>query len=566
MGGSALLELADIDRAIAAGDPELGASIVRYLAQPDPEPGRPELDPSYEADDDSAHDVDVPTGAFTSAKLRETINRLGGAMTGTEKKLARREVFAAAEASPFAPPRLRLGKRLVAMYERGTPADRAALLHVFAHGELKWGSWFAAKAIYKLAEARHDAALFGVLAYRFDVLRQQPTPEIKNPTKLYMRKRAWRYLRQLGRAVPEAYATFAIETLRHYPESGVGDVWVAAHIVAHGAMSWARDGVRFAVNDIAQRAYPEAWKLSPAPLLRLLEAAQNDLVCTFAILSLRGDHPLALRAVEPAWLALLGRRPLPAIHTFVVQLLRESPDFHQSKLRALGLHDVVLGFLRSGSVEARTYALEYAAAHAPDIAIAELVSLVVEAANDVRAFAAARLEAMTPQQLGIANLCLLLDRPTAPWAAAKLAQGFTPRDLDVQTFVETALRGTALYNALVKFVNDKQSSIPAAYLTAFLDDPRSAAYQLRPIVAAMMTDLGKRSARDIGVAWIQRSLEDPQRTQVVAKWLEAGMLAGSDLDVAWLQALVAKPRLRPIALRVLGDRRLVEPARVGLAW
>ncbi|HEX4451539.1 MAG TPA: hypothetical protein VH143_11745 [Kofleriaceae bacterium] len=86
MGGSALLELADVDRAIAAGDPELGALIVRYLAQGDPEPGRPELDPSYDSDDESAHEVDVPTGAFTFDKLRETVGRLGGragAMTGT---------------------------------------------------------------------------------------------------------------------------------------------------------------------------------------------------------------------------------------------------------------------------------------------------------------------------------------------------------------------------------------------------------------------------------------------------------------------------------------------------
>ena len=44
------------------------------------------------------------------------------------------------------------------------------------------------------------------------------------------------------------------------------------------------------------------------------------------------------------------------------------------------------------------------------------------------------------------------------------------------------------------------------------------------------------------------------------------MLAGSDLDVEWLKALVAKPRLRPIALRLLADHRLIEPPRVGLPW
>ncbi|HEY3803238.1 MAG TPA: hypothetical protein VGL61_11555 [Kofleriaceae bacterium] len=565
------MELADVDRAIAAGDPALAELIVRYLKQTDPEPGRSELEPNYDPEDEADHPVEVPAGAFTFERLQQAFAQLAG-KTGTERKLARREAFAAAEASAYAPPRLRLGKRLLAMYERGTPADRAALIDVFERAPMKWGAWHAAKAIYKLAEAGHDAALFGVLAYRFDVLRAETTPEIKAPTKVYLRKRAWRYLRQLGRAVPEAYATFAVELLRHYPESyrAQSDSWVAAHVMRHGGLKWARDTASFAPptkpDELAQRAYPEAWKLSPSPLLRLLESAQNDLVCNFAILCLRADHPLALRAVEPAWLAQLGKRPLPAIHAFVVQLLRDSPELHQSRLRALGLHDVVLGFLRSRSEVARAYALEYAAAHAPDIAVGELVSLVETGEADVAKFASARLEAMAPQQLGVAMLCRLLDRPAAPWAAAKLAQGFSARDLDVKTFVETALRGTSTYNALVKFLNDKQGSVPAAYFTALLDDPRSTTYTLRAVVTAMLADLGKRSARDIGVAWIQRALEDPARTQVVAQWLDAGMLAGADLDIAWLQALVAKPRLRAIALRVLGNRRLVEPSRVGLPW
>ena len=38
----------------------------------------------------------------------------------------------------------------------------------------------------------------------------------------------------------------------------------------------------------------------------------------------------------------------------------------------------------------------------------------------------------------------------------------------------------------------------------------------------------------------------------------------ADLDVDWLKSLVSKPRLRPYALRLLADRRHVEPPRVGL--
>ncbi|HEY0985757.1 MAG TPA: hypothetical protein VGD80_01850, partial [Kofleriaceae bacterium] len=124
------------------------------------------------------------------------------------------------------------------------------------------------------------------------------------------------------------------------------------------------------------------------------------------------------------------------------------------------------------------------------------------------------------------------------------------------------------FNLLIKFWNDKQVAIPARHWTALLDDPRFAAgtWQVRPIVTNALGELGKRTAREIGVAWIQKSLEDRTRSDAVARWLDAGMLSGDELDVEWLKALVGKPRLRPIALKLLADRRRVAPARVGLAW
>jgi hypothetical protein len=563
------LAYADLERAIAVGDPQLGALIVRYLEQPDPNAGEPEIDPGLA----EPVAVEVPAGAVTFDALKSGLSARGMyGKNATEKKLARREAFAAAESSPFAPPRLRLGKMLLALYEQGTPAGRAALLHVFANAPIKWGVWQGMKSIYKLAEQRHDAAMFGALACRFD--RQQGgAGEIGGGTFMYLKRRAWRYLRLLGRALPDAYAAVCVEVLRNYP-AGQGryqSSLVAAHIWAHEDMRWVRGTSGFTppTGDaaLAKRAYPAAWKLSPAPLLRLLESADNDAVCGWAIDSLRGDHPLALRAVDPAWLARLGMRPFASIHAFVVRLLKESPEFHQSKLRGLGLHDMVLSFLRSPAPDAQAYAIEYAAAHAPELPVAELVELVEQGSAPVKAFAAARLEQMTPQQLGIAVLARLLVQSATPWASAKLAQGFSPNEMTAQLFVDTAARGTNAYNALVKWWNDKHATIPAGYFTAALDDPRfTADYALRQLSSYFYTELAKRTAREIGVAWIKKSLELPARTGFVANWLAAGMLAGADLDVEWLKALVAKPRLRPIALKTLADRRLVEPSRIGLNW
>src|ERR1043165_3117587 len=147
-GDITMLMLGDVERAIAVRDPELGDLIVRYLAQDDPEPGRSELSPSSDDDDgdDAAPVIDVPAGAFTIDRLNAAVSSHGlASKTATERKLARRDAFAAAEASTFAPPRLRIGKLLIELYEAGDPAARAALIQVFATATMKWGVWQAAK-------------------------------------------------------------------------------------------------------------------------------------------------------------------------------------------------------------------------------------------------------------------------------------------------------------------------------------------------------------------------------------------------------------------------------------
>ncbi len=563
--------LDDVERAIDSRDPQLGELLVRYLAQSDPGEGYTELAPtSADRGEDEAPPV-VPPGAITLGGLQASI--AAGALrgkTGAERKLTRLEAFAAAEASAFAPPRLRLGKILVALYERGDDEGRAALLHAFAFGRMQWGVWQAAKRIYKLAEDSVDGALWGVLAYRFDAMTTTPFvgKEIGGGTLRYLRRRAWRWLRMRGQASHDLYVALAVEVLRHYPASygAYAPSWVAAQIWSHGYMRGERGSHGFQPPpQLEPRAFAAAWKLSPAPLLRLLDSSANELVCDFAIRSLRADHPLALRAVEPAWLARLGRRPVGAIHAFVVALLRDNPETHQSKLVALGLHDVVLGFLRSPSPDARAYALEYAAAHGGDLPVAELVELVETGAPEVAKFASARLEtAAAPLPV----LLRLLGHAAAPWVATQLPQRFSPKDITAAMFTDVAARGTAVFNLMVKLYADKQVGVPTAHWLHLLDDRRFVAgsWDLRSFVAYALGELGKRSARDIGIPWIQKSFEDRNRTDAIAKWLDAGMLSGDDLDVEWLKGLVAKPRLRPIALKLLADRRRVAPARVGMSW
>src|SRR5262245_44060136 len=117
-----MLTLVDIERAIAVRDPQLGELIVRYLGQSDPEPGKSELATEI-AEDEQEEIVEVPAGAFTFDRLRGAVT--GNALANknaTERKLTRRDAFASAEQSLFAPPRLKLGGILYALYEAGDPA------------------------------------------------------------------------------------------------------------------------------------------------------------------------------------------------------------------------------------------------------------------------------------------------------------------------------------------------------------------------------------------------------------------------------------------------------------
>ncbi|MDS4070160.1 MAG: hypothetical protein RKO24_11135, partial [Candidatus Competibacter sp.] len=597
---------ADLEHAAARRDPEFVPWVLEFLAQPDPPAGQPEDPP----DDYQAQPL--PPDAWSLERLRQSLNpqTLAG-KTADERQAARTGAWAALLASPNPPPRLKLGQMLLDLYAADDEPARALLLELIPQlppNAIGWGVWQGIKGIYKQAEHRHDLAMLGVLCYRLDVQPVTAGGEISRGTWLYMRRRAWRYLRQLGQALPELFPVFAGQVLRHYPEpQSLHQCWILNQIWRHKDLIGKTDqGVvspHGLPDKLERRAFDDAWKISPAPLLRLLEDAQNSQVCDFAIRGLEQDFKDVLRHVEPAWLARLGVKRLDIVHDFIIKLLRDNPEFHQSKLKQLGLHDMVLGLLYSNNSPARRYAIDYARAYATDLPVAELVKLVSNGVQDAQTFAVALLEQRPPAELGLPTILKLLGAPaSAALAKAKLRQGFKPQDITAEQFVEVALAPSgqsafaasqlqnliellqqaaqedpnvqrrlnhlarqgspAAFDAVLEFYRDAKVTVPAAYYRQLLDDPRC-----NPLARQRgLKALADYPGREIGTEWLQKALLDPQLNSTVANWLRQGKLQGEDLDVEWLKGLVLRPALRPLALQLLGDGQLVAPSRIGLPW
>lgn len=563
---------ADLEHAAARRDPQFVPWVLEFLAQPDPPAGQPEDPP----DDYQAQPL--PPDAWSLDRLRQSLNPqpLAG-KTDDERQAARTGAWAALLASPNPPPRLHLGQLLLDLYAADDEPARALLLELIPQlppNAIRWGIWQGIKGIYKQAEQRYDLAMLGVLCYRLDDQAKLGEGDISRGTWLYMRRRAWRYLRQLGQALPELFPVYAGQVLRHYPpRCNFRHCWIANQIWRHKDLIGATDQGLLSSSGLpdklGRRAFDDAWKISPAPLLRLLEDAQNAQVCEFAIRGLEQDFKDTLRHVEPAWLARLGAKRLDIVHDFIIKLLRDNPEFHQSKLKQLGLHDMVLGLLYSGNSPARRYAIDYARAYATDLPVADLVKLVREGAQDARTFAIALLEQRKPAELGLPTLLTLLTVPvSAALAKAKLRQGFRPQDISAEQFVEVALTVTGMrasgmaLDALLEFYKEGELKVPAAYYRQLLDDPRCTPAARQRALRALADYPG----REIGTEWLQKALLDPQLNNTVANWLRQGKLKGEDLDVEWLKGLAMRPALRPLALQLLGDSELVAPHRVGLPW
>ncbi|MDB5310562.1 MAG: hypothetical protein JWO38_4764 [Gemmataceae bacterium] len=156
------------------------------------------------------------------------------------------------------------------------------------------------------------------------------------PTRNYLRRRAWRYFRRLGRKYPDRYIPAVSVALKLYTDAdvpdglGLLDNWGLVHVLFHHSptLEARPTGWRVAANGSLARLQPDPmfrklWLRSPEPIFDLLTQARCRPVRLWAIQMLKRHFPdrLAKLTVEEllAWL----ESPVSELNDLAVELLEK---------------------------------------------------------------------------------------------------------------------------------------------------------------------------------------------------------------------------------------------------
>ncbi len=129
-------------------------------------------------------------------------------------------------------------------------------------------------------------------------------------TRNYLRRRAWRYFRTIGKQNPQRYLNAVTRALAKYTDNDCADGlalidnWGLMHVLFHDTdvlearpAGWTlRDGKSLG-NLRASPAFLDAWKASAVPLVELLSTARCRAVRQWAVQMLQAHHPAALQSM-----------------------------------------------------------------------------------------------------------------------------------------------------------------------------------------------------------------------------------------------------------------------------
>jgi hypothetical protein len=159
------------------------------------------------------------------------------------------------------------------------------------------------------------------------------------PTRRYLRRRAWRYFRKLGKQHPERYVAAVTAALKRYQDDDVADGvalidnWGLIHILFHHSpvLVSRRHGWGLAPDGALSRLQPapiyEAlWKKAPRALLDLVLHSHCRPVRQWALFMVRRDHAALLQGLTSEELFGLLANEDPTAVALACELLRTMPD------------------------------------------------------------------------------------------------------------------------------------------------------------------------------------------------------------------------------------------------
>ncbi|MEM6928605.1 MAG: hypothetical protein AAF602_16835 [Myxococcota bacterium] len=537
------ITIEDVDRALEARDRDLWRIVVDLAQSADP-------------------DEPVRDGALTVSGLRA--KHRSRRFKGLDPEVRRQErmrdfaQLEAEDAEVAPPPRWWLFRVLEELHHDGSPWARDQLVRALQGLPLRYGPWRAVKRLFKASEIAGDWEIYAAIAARLDIeyTSWRLSGDVSRATLRYLVRRAWRTLRRVGERMPSAYPDRAVEILRHYGDRVPWQrTWIANHILCHHLPNaYNRNrflrSIRRGRIDLAQRAFPAAWRRTPRPLFGLLERAKADLIRQFAIEALKTDFRTQLRDVEVAWVVRLVRARSAVVDDFVVWLLDNVPRFEPTAFRTLGLHDSVVELLDSDAGEAAGWAARYCRTHARDLGLERLVRLANSPQEPVRTLVRDLLRDRDPRTgVGLHAWGELLGtRYGHELAVEAIREHFGPAELTLDWFRERMVAevGTVVEFA---FAQIDRTHPPGRVAMSFWADVLDAERVSHATVRGLDTALRERPVAEIGAERLRRALVNPVPRGLVQAWVADGKLSPAVLGIDFLKALAYPPTWRDSPVR-----------------
>jgi hypothetical protein len=158
-------------------------------------------------------------------------------------------------------------------------------------------------------------------------------------TRRYLRRRAWRYFRKLGKQQPERYVPALAAALKCYRDEDVADglalidCWGLTHALFHHSpvlrsrpAGWSLVPGRGLSELAPAPTYEPLWRPAPRTLLDLVTEAPSRPVRQWAVQMIRRDHAGILRGLSHEELFGLLAHHDAAVASLAAEVLRDLPD------------------------------------------------------------------------------------------------------------------------------------------------------------------------------------------------------------------------------------------------